>query len=101
MTLMNYRVIELFAGGKVPVTNIARYVENLDKASKTGDILPLLNYSNYMQERGKPEPAKVLSPKEIEKIRQLREEGSDRKREDRRREDGKREDRTRDDRRRR
>ena len=101
MKLLNYRVIELFAGGKVPVTNIARYVENLEKASRTGEILPLLNYSNYMQERGKPEPVKVLSPKEIEKIRKQREEGSDRKREDRKREDRRRDDRTRDDRRRR
>ena len=95
MTLMQYRVIELFAGGKVPVTNIARYVENLEKAAETGEILPLLNYSNYMQERGKPEPAKVLSPKEIEKIRKQRDEGSDRKREDRSRQDRSRQDRRR------
>ena len=98
MNQMAYRLIELGIQGKIPVSNIARMVENIEKAgtAKTDEevILRLLNYSNYMIERGKPEPVKPLTKKEYEEFIKKREEGKkdrtgrdDRKRGDRTRKD--------------
>ena len=69
---MMYRLIEIGTAGKVPVSNIAKMIENLQEASKTSDngelILRMLNYSNYFIERGKvvkkPSTKKKKDPSE-------------------------------------
>jgi len=79
MMRLNYRIAEVVLAGKVPVSNIVKYVENLEKAADTNDekemILRMLNYSDYFIEKrggGMSDIYMPLTPKQKKEAEQIR-----------------------------
>ncbi|QDP54093.1 MAG: hypothetical protein GOVbin1629_29 [Prokaryotic dsDNA virus sp.] len=79
MMRFNYRIAEVVLAGKVPVSNIVKYVENLEKAADTNDekemILRMLNYSDYFIEKrggGMSDIYMPLTPKQKKEAEQIR-----------------------------